>query len=80
MKSNSYFYSKYKVFFDKIDTFIIDGNFRSALSDFYQLVVIYGLIFGKIFQLFYIVTSDKSQASYIKAFKECKSFFQLSQV
>ncbi|KCZ80201.1 hypothetical protein H312_02408, partial [Anncaliia algerae PRA339] len=73
------FCSEFKLnLFDRINTFIIDGTFRSAPQGFYQLLVLHGCLFGKTYPLSYIIMSDKTEASYMNAFDRCKEIFNLN--
>jgi hypothetical protein len=46
----------------------MDGTFRSTPSDFFQLLTIHVLVFGKTFPAFYILLQNKKETSYSEAF------------
>ena len=43
---------------------LLDGTFKVVPKEFYQLYIIHGKIFGKIFPLLYILMSNKTQFDY----------------
>ncbi len=73
------FCAQYKIQnIEKINTFVIDGTFRSSPQGFYQLVVLHGYIFRKTFPFIYILMSNKTERSYLQAFDACKNLFNIS--
>lgn len=56
-------------------TWISDGTFRSTPVDFYQMLTIHFLFFGKTYPGFYILLRNKKEDSYLKAFNYIKSEF-----
>ncbi|WUR02116.1 MULE domain-containing protein [Vairimorpha necatrix] len=67
------FFSEFKKsMIEKIDTFVVDGTFKSSPQGFYKIVVFHGHIFGKSFPYIYILLKGKSERSYSRAFDKCK--------
>jgi hypothetical protein len=72
------FFSSFKEkYLKRIDTFVIDGTFKSSPCGFYQVVVLHGYIFGKTFPFIYILLSNKTENSYFRAFEKCKELGSL---
>ncbi|WUR02125.1 MULE domain-containing protein [Vairimorpha necatrix] len=63
---------------EKIDTFVVDGTFKSSPRGFYQIVVFHEHIFGKSFPYIYILLKGKSERSYSRAFDKCKELVTLN--
>ena len=61
------------------DDFFVDGTFKSAFMDYYQLLNIFGYIKKRNFYLPFanIVLSNKSYELYEKVFKEFLHFFEM---
>jgi hypothetical protein len=73
------FFSSFKQkYLGKIETFVIDGTFKSSPSGFYQVVILHGYIFGKTFPFMYILLSNKTENSYFRAFEKCKELGTLN--
>ncbi|KAG0435042.1 hypothetical protein DMUE_4914 [Dictyocoela muelleri] len=51
---------------------ILDGKFRSAPNQFYQLHTIYGYFYGKSIHLIFIVSKDKTEETYTQVFSFLK--------
>jgi hypothetical protein len=62
----------------KIETFVIDGTFKSLPSGFYQVVFLHGYIFGKTYPFMYILLSNKTKNYYFRAIKKCKELGTLN--
>ncbi|KAG0442470.1 PKS-NRPS hybrid synthetase [Dictyocoela muelleri] len=70
------FMSEYKMkFIQSIDTFVIDGTFRSAPQGFHQLLVIHGCLFGKTYPFLFILMTNKTEESYKNVFNKTKELF-----
>jgi MULE transposase domain len=65
-------------YLSKVDTLVIDGTFKSCPQGFYQVVVIHGYIFEKTFPMIYILLSNKSESSYVRAFSKCRELVTLN--
>ncbi len=54
----------------------MDGSFKSSPSNFYQLYIIYGNIYGQYFPLFYGFLENKTTEIYIRLLNHCKDLMQ----
>lgn len=50
----------------------MDGTFKSSPSNFYQLYIIYGELYGQSFPLFYSFLENKTTEIYIRLLNHCK--------
>jgi hypothetical protein len=60
------------------ETFIIDGTFKSSPRGFYQVVVLHGHIFGRTYPLVYILLSNKTENSYLRAFSKWQELLTMN--
>lgn len=73
------FASSYKEkYIAKSKVWLVDGTFKTSPHNFYQLLIMHGVVFGRSFPLLYILMSDKSESSYKYAFTEIKKLFTIS--
>jgi hypothetical protein len=55
----------------------VDGTFRSIPKGFYQLLSIFGFVYGRAYPLAYCIISDKSFETYSKIFKFFKEHYEI---
>lgn len=68
-------YNFKKKFIEKSKNLLIDGTFRSTPPGFYQILTIYGELFGRFYPLIYILLKNKLETSYMQSLEKVKEFF-----
>jgi hypothetical protein len=72
-------YSEYKLkYIENIDVLVVEGTFKSCPSNFSQLLVFHGCIFGRSFPFIYILLSSKNESAYTRAINKCRMLLNLN--